>query len=98
MTLREAEISRSRRALRKSQKHQHRRKQREQRQLSSLLQNNGNRVLTFREWCLLNGISERTGRRIIKSGHGPTVTQLSLKRIGITIANNADWQAARART
>jgi len=35
------------------------------------------RVLTFNEWCALNGIGKRTGRRIIRSGNGPVVTQLS---------------------
>jgi hypothetical protein len=55
------------------------------------------RVLSFLEWCLLNGISPATGRRIIKSGQGPIITQLSPRRIGVTIANNAAWQASRAR-
>jgi hypothetical protein len=55
------------------------------------------RVLTFAEWCALNGLSRRTGRRIIKSPGGPIVTQLSAQRIGITIGNNAAWQASRAR-
>jgi hypothetical protein len=54
-------------------------------------------VLRFRDWCRLNGISERTGRRIIASTDGPVVTQLSAKLIGITIAHNRAWQQARAR-
>ena len=41
-------------------------------------------VLTFLEWCRLNRISERTGRRILASDNGPAVTQLTPKRIGIT--------------
>ena len=57
----------------------------------------GNRVLSFLEWCLLNGISPATGRRIVKSGQGPIITQLSPRRIGVTVANNAAWQASRAR-
>jgi hypothetical protein len=56
-----------------------------------------NQVLTFVEWCRMNAISLRTGRRIINSGTGPVVTQLSPHRVGITIANNAAWQAAKAR-
>ena len=55
------------------------------------------RCLTFREWCQLNGIGERTGRRILASGNGPVVTQLTDKRIGITVRANREWQAARAR-
>jgi hypothetical protein len=53
-------------------------------------------VLTFAQWCLLNCISPATGRRLIKSGHGPVIVRLSDRRIGITIAANAAWQAARA--
>jgi hypothetical protein len=55
------------------------------------------RVLTFRQWCDVNGFSERTGRRILAAGGGPIVTDLSARRIGITIANNRAWQASRAR-
>jgi hypothetical protein len=55
------------------------------------------KVLTFAEWCKLNRIGQRTGRRIIKSPGGPVVTQLSERRIGITVGNNRRWQAERAR-
>lgn len=58
---------------------------------------NDNRVLSFRQWCELNGISFATGRRIINAGIGPTITQLSPRRIGVTVANNRAWQAARTR-
>jgi hypothetical protein len=54
-------------------------------------------VLTFGEWCKLNHISERTGRRILASPDSPVVTALSPRRLGITIANNRAWQASRAR-
>ncbi len=54
-------------------------------------------VLTFLEWCALNGFSEATGRRIITAGAGPIVTQLGTRRIGITVGNNRAWQEARAR-
>ena len=53
--------------------------------------------MTFREWCRLNGIGERTGRRILASGNGPVVTQLTEKEDGVTVANNRRWQEARAR-
>jgi hypothetical protein len=56
-----------------------------------------NQVLLFAEWCSLNRISERTGRRIIASGNGPKLTQLSSNRFGITVGNNATWQAQRER-
>jgi hypothetical protein len=54
-------------------------------------------VLTFFEWCALNRIGERTGRRLLASGNGPVVTQLTEKRIGITIRANREWQQARER-
>jgi hypothetical protein len=54
-------------------------------------------VLTFREWCDLNSISARTGRRILKSLDGPAVTMLTKRRFGITIAANREWQASRTR-
>jgi len=53
-------------------------------------------ILTFHEWCRLNRFSVRTGRRIVAAGDGPTVTRLSPRRIGVSIANNARWQASRA--
>jgi hypothetical protein len=56
-----------------------------------------NQILTFFEWCQLNRFSERTGRRILASGTGPTVTRLSPRRLGISVGNNARWQASRAR-
>ena len=76
--------------------HEHRQRQRQQ---SDPMRDRdvANRVMSFLDWCCLNDISPATGRRILKSGDGPTVTQLSPRRIGITLANNAAWQAARAR-
>jgi hypothetical protein len=55
------------------------------------------RVLTFRQWCDLNSLSPATGRRVLKSGDGAKTVQLSARRIGITVAANRAWQAARAR-
>ena len=54
------------------------------------------RVLSFAQWCQLCGISEATGRRLLAAGDGPTVTKLSPRRIGITVANNARWVASRS--
>jgi hypothetical protein len=54
-------------------------------------------VLLFHEWCRLNRISERTGRRIIASGTGSVVTHLSTHRIGVTIRNNRVWQQTREK-
>jgi predicted DNA-binding transcriptional regulator AlpA len=55
------------------------------------------RVLSFREWCRLCGISVGTGRRLINSGNAPVITQLSPRRIGIRLADHLAWQASRAR-
>jgi hypothetical protein len=54
-------------------------------------------VLTFHEWCRLGRFSARTGRRILNSGSGPVVVQLSAKRIGITVAADKAWKASRKR-
>jgi hypothetical protein len=59
---------------------------------------NQHRILSFLDWCWLNNISPATGRRILKSGRGPAITRLSTRRIGISIAANAAWQAARSET
>jgi hypothetical protein len=55
------------------------------------------RVLSFRQWCELNGFSRDTGFRLRKSGQGPVFTQLSDRRIGVTVAANRAWLASRAR-
>jgi hypothetical protein len=54
-------------------------------------------VLSFEAWCRLNNLSPRTGRRVLASGDGPRVTQLSAHRIGITYADNRAWQESRDR-
>jgi hypothetical protein len=54
-------------------------------------------VLTFPEWCQLNRVSTRTGRRILAGPGAPKVTMLSAKRIGITVGNNKRWQESRER-
>jgi hypothetical protein len=52
-------------------------------------------VLTFHEWCRLNRISERTGRRILSAPGGPPVVRLSPRRIGITVVGDRAWKASR---
>jgi hypothetical protein len=54
-------------------------------------------VLSFAQWCLINNLSERNGRRILGAPGGPVVTQLSERRIGITRGNNRAWQKTRER-
>ena len=55
------------------------------------------RVLSFAQWCALNGFSEATGRRMISLMGARFVTQISERRIGITTGDNRRWQASRAR-
>ena len=58
--------------------------------------NHDDQVLTFYEWCKLNRISERTARRVMAAGDGPTVTWLSSNRMGITVRANRAWQQSRS--
>jgi hypothetical protein len=58
---------------------------------------NDTRVLSIRKWCEVNDFSFDTGKRLIKAGKGPVITQISDRRIGITVANNRAWQKSRER-
>jgi len=51
------------------------------------------RILSFKQWCILNSISESTGRRLIRAGR-IRVVKLSERRIGIGEDDNAAYQAA----
>ncbi len=53
------------------------------------------RVMSFDDWCNLNGFSRSTGQRIVASGKGPRFIQLSEKRKGVTIGENRRWQQSR---
>jgi hypothetical protein len=75
-------------------------RQRQQHQRVDILpQAQPHQILSFRQWCHLNAISPRTGRRILAGEYGaaPVVTQLSPKRIGISYGANTVWQASRER-
>jgi hypothetical protein len=54
-------------------------------------------ILSPRQWCKLMGFSCQTGKRIFKRGDGPTVIQLSRKRIGIRVGDARRWQEERKR-
>ena len=53
------------------------------------------RVLSFKQWCEINGFSRSTGQRLVAAGNGPRFIQLSEKRIGVTIGENRRWRASR---
>ena len=55
----------------------------------------GDRVLTFSEWCGGNGFSIPTGRRLKKIGKGPDFILLGTRTLGVTIRENRRWQASR---
>jgi hypothetical protein len=54
-------------------------------------------VMTFREWCELNGISQTTGLEIIRAGEGPEFIWLSANRKGLTYRQNRKWQESRKK-
>lgn len=62
-----------------------------------VLLDDADEVFTFKQWCALNKISERTGRRILAAPGGPKVTMLSARRFGISRRDNRAWQEARSR-
>ena len=69
------------------------------RHLPTPTRDDDDQVLSFKQWCRLNGIGERTGRRILAGpkSQRPAVTRLSERRMGITRGNNRLWQQQRAR-
>jgi hypothetical protein len=100
VTLRENEQQRSRRAHKQHKRRRLRQQHKKQKQLAldaPLTALSDDQVLTFLEWCRLNRISERNGRRILAGSDPPTVTMLSPRRVGITVGNNRKWQESRER-
>ena len=67
------------------------------RELAGRLNDDDQMMLTFNQWCEVNNFSPRTGRRILSGPHAPSVTQLSARKIGISVGNNRAWQASRTR-
>jgi hypothetical protein len=53
------------------------------------------RVMTFPQWCAVNGFSEATGRRLRKAGKAAVFTRLSDRRVGVTVRSNREWQESR---
>jgi hypothetical protein len=89
MTVREAKRRRAQRARDLE-------KRRRERALDPTLSRD-DQVLTFRQWCALNAVSERTGARILAGRNPPPIVQLSAKRIGIKVGDNLTWQASRTQ-
>jgi hypothetical protein len=55
-------------------------------------------IMPFSLWCQINNFSEATGRRLRRAGKGPVFTQISDRRIGVSIRANRRWQEARAKS
>ena len=53
------------------------------------------RVIPWRVWCKDKGISVDTGRRLRAAGKGPRIVQISERRIGVTVRDDAEWVEAR---
>jgi predicted DNA-binding transcriptional regulator AlpA len=56
---------------------------------------NGDRVMSFPEFCQVAGFSIATLRRLIQAGTGPVVTRLSVRRLGIRVRHGREWLDAR---
>jgi hypothetical protein len=56
----------------------------------SAVERDDQRVMTFRQWCDLNGFSKDTGRRLIKAGQGPKILQLSPAGLALPFAQIAN--------
>ena len=55
------------------------------------------RVISLREFAAMLGLSFATVKRLIASGDGPRIIQVSRKRIGIRMIDAARWSEARLR-
>jgi predicted DNA-binding transcriptional regulator AlpA len=55
------------------------------------------KVLSFKEWIALAGVSISTGKRILASGEGPPVLQLSARRLGIRLIDHQKWTERLAK-
>jgi hypothetical protein len=54
------------------------------------------KVLSFKEWIKLIGVSISTGKRILATD-GPPVLQLSARRIGIRLKDHERWTERLAK-
>jgi hypothetical protein len=99
MSLRENELRHSKHAQRQHHKKKLRQRKKAPRETLPPIPPivSDDQVLTFPQWCAVNTLGLRTGRRVISGPNGPIVTEMSANRIGITVGNNRAWQNSRAR-
>jgi hypothetical protein len=55
------------------------------------------RCITIRKWAEVCGFSIWTAKRLLDAGKGPKITQISDRRVGITVAHHREWLASRVR-
>ena len=55
------------------------------------------KVLSFKEWIALAGVSISTGKRILASDDGPPTLRLSPRRLGIRLSDHVKWTERLAR-
>jgi predicted DNA-binding transcriptional regulator AlpA len=55
------------------------------------------KVLNLKQWMALAGVSISTAKRILASGDGPPVLQLSARRIGIRLIDHRKWTERLAK-
>jgi hypothetical protein len=53
------------------------------------------RVTPLRDWYARVGLPERSGRRLIASGNGPQLTQLTEKTKGVRERHHLAWLESR---
>jgi hypothetical protein len=52
-------------------------------------------VLTMAQFRQLANLGERTARRMIRDGHGPILTQLTGRKLGVSYGNYKRWVESR---
>jgi hypothetical protein len=56
------------------------------------------RVIPLTDWFRRIGLPTRSGRRLIASGQGPTITELTERRKGVRERDHIQWLEARRVT
>lgn len=56
------------------------------------------RVTPLADWFRRVGLPSRSGRRLIASGEGPTITELTERRKGVRERDHLAWLEARRST
>jgi hypothetical protein len=95
MSLLEGEHRRPPRSSQRTKTKRKRRLHRPKRPMPALI--NDCQVLTLGQWRELANISERAERRMRAEGKGPTLTELTESRWGVTVAAHKAWLQARTQ-